>query len=44
MCEKLPAYWRGLLSVAIRGTVTLEMPLAIVPTSKTCVCFPHSKG
>jgi len=32
------------LSVAFRATVTPEMPLAIVPTSKTCVCLPHSKG
>jgi hypothetical protein len=31
-------------SVAFRGTVNPEMPLAIVPTSKTCVCLPHSKG
>jgi hypothetical protein len=30
--------------VAFRGTVTPEMPLAIVPTSKTCLCLPHSKG
>ena len=32
------------LSVAFRATVAPEMPLAIVPTSKTCVCLPHSKG
>jgi hypothetical protein len=32
------------LSVAFRGTVTPEMPLAIVPTSKTRVCLPHSEG
>jgi hypothetical protein len=24
--------------------VTPEMPLAIVPTSNTCVCLPYSKG
>ena len=32
------------LSVAFRGTVTPEMPLAIVATSVTRVCLPHSKG
>jgi hypothetical protein len=31
------------LSVAFRGTVTPEMPLAILPTSNTRVCLPHSK-
>ncbi len=31
------------ISVAFRDTVTPEMPLAIVPTSKTRVCLPHSK-
>jgi hypothetical protein len=32
------------LSVAFRGTMTPEMASAIVPTSKTRVCRPHSKG
>jgi hypothetical protein len=32
------------LSVPFRGTLTPEMPLAIVPTSKTCVCLPYSIG
>jgi hypothetical protein len=32
------------LSVAFRGTVTLEMPSAIPPTSNTRVCLPYSKG
>ena len=32
------------LSVAFRATVAPEMPSAILPTSKTRVCLPHSKG
>jgi hypothetical protein len=32
------------LSVAFRGKVTPEIPLAIVPTSNTRVCVPTPKG